>query len=49
MKNNNVYRFIKNTILYISIAFCLYYLYSPLNRHANNITHSAISFVYQQF
>lgn len=42
-------RFLINLVLYLVIAFAIYYLYSPLNDHPNNLTRSAISFVYQQF
>ncbi len=42
-------KFIRNTLLYFVIAVAIYYLYSPLNRHPDNKTHSAIQFVYQQF
>lgn len=49
MKKTTLSRFLINTIYYLLIAFVLYYLYSPLNHHVNNLTHSAIQFVYQQF
>lgn len=49
MKNTLTKRFFINVLLFLSIACAMYYLYSPLNRHVNNVTHSAISFVYQQF
>ena len=42
-------KFLTNLILYVAIALAIYYLYSPLNDHPNNLTRSAISFVYQQF
>lgn len=42
-------QFFTNLALYLAIALAIYYLYSPLNDHANNLTRSAISFVYQQF
>lgn len=42
-------QFFINLVLYVVIAVAIYYLYSPLNDHPNNLTRSAISFVYQQF
>lgn len=42
-------QFLINLMLYVAIALAIYYLYSPLNEHPNNMTRSAISFVYQQF
>lgn len=49
MKHTLTKRFFINTLLFLVIASALYYLYAPLNHHPNNRTHSAISFVYQQF
>ncbi len=47
MKNNNIFRFLIHTVIYVLIAFFIYFLYNPLNK--NSVTRSAISFVYQQF
>lgn len=49
MKITNSTRFFLNIIIYTLIAFCLYFLYSPLNEHPNNNSSSSVQFVYQQF
>ncbi|HRH02918.1 MAG TPA: hypothetical protein PLI68_05645 [Bacteroidia bacterium] len=41
--------FILRTLLYVSMSLALFYLYSPMNKHPENKTISAIQFVYQQF
>jgi hypothetical protein len=49
MKNLQAYPFFRNLLVFTAIAFALYYLYSPLNKHPNNNTRSSAAFVYQQF
>jgi hypothetical protein len=49
MQIKTLYKSILNTIVYGVISLAIYLLYAPQNKHANNITRSAIQFVYQQF
>lgn len=49
MSMKHLKKILGNTFLYMIIALALYFLYSPMNAHPDNETHSAIQFVYQQF
>ena len=49
MKKSSIRKMFTNIVLYAAMAVIIYYLYSPLNKNANNKTSSAIQFVYQQY
>lgn len=38
-----------NCLMYVAILVGIYFLYNPLNKHAENKPRSSFSFVYAQF
>lgn len=45
----NFKKLILNILMYAVILLGVYYLYHPLNNHADNKPHSSFSFIYAQF